>query len=557
MAIWLAKRKIPFRIIDKAQKPGTASRALVLHARTLEYYRMLDVDRTVVDASVPMDEAKLWVKQRVVGTVRFGGVARNSTAFPYVLVFPQDEHEALLEHELNALGKKVERGTELLAYHEHPGGIEIRMRTASGELEDADFSWLAGCDGARSTVREIAGAEFPGGTYEHIFYVADITGTGPVINGNLNIALDDADFLAVFPLKGEGRARLIGTVKAQKNTSPGMAPNPHTNTRPAATRPPAPPSGPAPTISPVLASAGSRNALISSPAAKAALLTRVTGPNTTFVAATADAPQPVTVDASLTWADVSHDILRRLHVDIQSVNWFSTYHVHHRVASFFRKGRVFLLGDAAHVHSPFGGQGMNTGIGDAVNLAWKFEAVLRRGAPDSILDSYEQERIGFARRLVETTDRAFTFVNRKSALATGIRTRIVPLLLPLVFRRPAFRRELFRTLSQTRISYKGMPLSTGNVGSVHSGDRLPWLRRLDNFSSLKSLDWQLHCYGDARMDLLNWCERYKVPVHFFPPTAPFRPGTLCLLRPDGHIGWVGRSTDLAALSRYVTHWRIA
>ena len=92
------------------------------------------------------------------------------------------------------------------------------------------------------------------------------------------------------------------------------------------------------------------------------------------------------------------------------MNWFSTYRVHHRVAAKFREGRAFLLGDAAHVHSPVGGQGMNTGIGDAVNLAWKLAAVLNGAAADSLLDTYEPERIGFARRLVATTDRVFTMV---------------------------------------------------------------------------------------------------------------------------------------------------
>lgn len=574
LAIWLAKRKIPFRIIDKASKPGTASRALVLHARTLEYYRMLGFDKAVTNASLEMDKAKLWVHQHVAGAIEFGGAAADTSAFPYVLVFPQDEHEALLERELNALGKKVERGTELLTYREHPGGIDIRLRTASGDIENADFSWLAGCDGARSRVRELAGAGFPGGTYEHVFYVADITGTGPVINGDLNIALDDADFLAVFPLKGEGRARLIGTVRDQKKTGPGRSPDPHKHTLPAAEKPQAPPS--------ILASTESETAVSSSrvptqgPAA-AGSKTGAAAQTMKKATATAPALAPVPLWASeshptsarphdpsaepenppLQWEDVSPDIFRRIDLDIRRVHWFSTYRVHHRVASFFRKGRVFLLGDAAHVHSPFGGQGMNTGIGDAVNLAWKFEAVLRRGAPDSILDSYEQERIGFARRLVETTDRAFTFINRKSALATGIRTRIVPLLLPLIFKRPAFRRQMFRILSQTRITYRGTPLNTGAVGAIHSGDRLPWLRHADNFAPLKSLDWQLHCYGDARLDLLNWCERYKIPLHFFVPAEPFKPGTLCLVRPDGHIGWAGHSTDLSALRRYVTRWRIA
>src|SRR5207302_9639487 len=97
-----------------------------------------------------------------------------------------------------------------------------------------------------------------------------------------------------------------------------------------------------------------------------------------------------------------------------------------RVAERFRDGRVFLLGDAAHVHSPVGGQGMNTGIGDAVNLAWKLAAVLNGGAGDRLLATYEPERIAFARRLVATTDRVFTMVTKQGAFARWVRTRFVP-----------------------------------------------------------------------------------------------------------------------------------
>src|SRR5258707_1080138 len=96
------------------------------------------------------------------------------------------------------------------------------------------------------------------------------------------------------------------------------------------------------------------------------------------------------------------DRLDELGVEVARVNWFSTYRVHHRVAERFREGREFLLGDAAHIHSPVGGQGMNTGIGDAVNLAWKLAAVQHGRANPAILDSYETERIGFARPLVAT-----------------------------------------------------------------------------------------------------------------------------------------------------------
>src|SRR3974377_2027903 len=102
-------------------------------------------------------------------------------------------------------------------------------------------------------------------------------------------------------------------------------------------------------------------------------------------------------------------------IKIAKVNWFSTYHVHHRVTSHFRKGRAFLLGDAAHIHSPAGGQGMNTGIGDAINLAWKLAAALGDHASDKLLDSYEAERIGFARRRVGTTPRGFSFLPARGA----------------------------------------------------------------------------------------------------------------------------------------------
>src|SRR6185295_9635261 len=111
----------------------------------------------------------------------------------------------------------------------------------------------------------------------------------------------------------------------------------------------------------------------------------------------------------LTWNDVSSRAIERMQMTVDRVNWFSTYKVHHRVAQHFRRGRTFLLGDAAHVHSPVGGQGMNTGIGDAVNLAWKLAEVIAGRAPERILDSYEPERAAFARRLVGTTDQAFVF----------------------------------------------------------------------------------------------------------------------------------------------------
>src|SRR5262249_21382634 len=152
---------------------------------------------------------------------------------------------------------------------------------------------------------------------------------------------------------------------------------------------------------------------------------------------------------------------------------------------------------AGHVHSPAGGQGMNTGIGDSVNLAWKLAAVLGGRASPDLLDTYEAERVPFARSLVATTDRIFEGVVGQSMLARMVRTLFFPLILPFALRFAAVRRAQFRLVSQTRIAYRSSPLSDGSAGAVHAGDRLPWVEGIDNFAPLTSLDWQLHVYGQA------------------------------------------------------------
>ncbi len=136
----------------------------------------------------------------------------------------------------------------------------------------------------------------------------------------------------------------------------------------------------------------------------------------------------------LEFEDVQGRAIQNLRIEVKKVNWFSTYRVHHRVAQQFRKGRAFLLGDAAHIHSPVGGQGMNTGIGDAVNLAWKLAASLNEPRSSPLLDTYEPERIAFARRLVATTDRAFTAVTSDTAFARFVRTKAIPAVAPGLFR---------------------------------------------------------------------------------------------------------------------------
>lgn len=160
---------------------------------------------------------------------------------------------------------------------------------------------------------------------------------------------------------------------------------------------------------------------------------------------------------------------------VTSHSWFSAYRVHHRIADSFRSGDAFLVGDAAHIHSPAGGQGMNTGLGDAVNLGWKLAGVVNGWASPDLLASYSEERRPFGVRLVHTTDRAFTMLVSKSAIARFVRTRILPYWLSTVLRFQKTRRLLFKTISQTVIDYRKSSLSDGSGSrSVRSGDRFPW-----------------------------------------------------------------------------------
>ena len=183
-----------------------------------------------------------------------------------------------------------------------------------------------------------------------------------------------------------------------------------------------------------------------------------------------------TTRETLRFEDVSGRAIENLKLKVSKVNWFSTYHVHHRVADHFRKGRAFILGDAAHIHSPAGGQGMNTGIGDAVNLAWKLAAV--RAGPGRAERCWTPTsrsacplRSAWWRRPTAPS-RSLT---RDGPLADIVRTRIAPLVLSRAFRVEAVREFMFRTVSQIMVNYRDRPLSVGKAGEVHGGDRLPWV----------------------------------------------------------------------------------
>lgn len=254
-------------------------------------------------------------------------------------------------------------------------------------------------------------------------------------------------------------------------------------------------------------------------------------------------------------------------LEFRKSSWFSTYRIHHRAAARFREGRCFLLGDAAHIHSPVGAQGMNTGLQDAYNLAWKLALVLHGKAEVRLLQSYEAERIPIARRLLETTDRGFRLAVSDRPLARLVRTHVAARVAAFALGLQFVQRFAFRTISQTGINYREGPLAQV-VGAWPSyapqaGDRFPWLQLKfeaggaveDSFRKLDDLHFHLLVFGQhatGKHDLFQ--------VHAI-PDDPHNAGQLdradipavsyFLLRPDGHIALCGARLEASAVQRYL------
>ena len=190
-------------------------------------------------------------------------------------------------------------------------------------------------------------------------------------------------------------------------------------------------------------------------------------------------------------------------------------------------------------------------------------AVLAGNAPDSLLDTYETERIGFARRLVATTDRVFSLATAEGWIADIVRTRIVPVIFPRAVAFEAVRDYIFRTVSQITLNYRGSALSVGAAGHVRGGDRLPWVRNegADNFASLSKMVWQVHVYGAAKPELARWCTDHHVDLQVFDWTpqheaAGLARDALYLLRPDTYVAVADTSGAPEVVNRYCAQRRL-
>jgi 2-polyprenyl-6-methoxyphenol hydroxylase-like FAD-dependent oxidoreductase len=218
------------------------------------------------------------------------------------------------------------------------------------------------------------------------------------------------------------------------------------------------------------------------------------------------------------------------------VGWLSRFHCDERQVAQYRHSRVFLAGDAAHVHSPMGGQGMNTGIQDAANLAWKLDVVLG-GAPDEVLDTYQSERHPIGRRVLLQSG----LMARGATLHPRIGRAIRNLIAPRLLRVPRVRDAVAGSFAGTELRYAHPRGEHPLVGT--RATEIPLLEgpltHLQRFAGFVLI----HEHGAAPAALSGLVEAERTDA-----------GPAVLVRPDGYIAWVGASSDRQALSTALSRW---
>ena len=274
------------------------------------------------------------------------------------------------------------------------------------------------------------------------------------------------------------------------------------------------------------------------------------------IPASFDDPEKVTFnDLEKTIRDVV-----KIPLEIEAVNWFSIYKLHHRSVNAFSKGNCFLAGDAGHIHSPAGGQGMNTGLMDAYNLSWKLALVVKNIADKKLLETYNEERLPFAQWLLKFTDRFFGVMTSGNIFMSWFRNNIVPAFLKFFLKRPGMRTTMFKTLSQTSWSYSKCSIAQNDSSQklkFKAGDRLPYvLTGQDKESVYKLLtapSFHLLMIGDdlpTPATVHPFIKALHSPIEDWATQGVSKP-LYILVRPDNYIGLISDKMDASTLESYL------
>jgi 2-polyprenyl-6-methoxyphenol hydroxylase-like FAD-dependent oxidoreductase len=526
LAVELARREVPFRIIDREAERTKTSRAIGTQARTVEVFRVMGIPEAALEPAARPRALRFAERDRTLARISLGD---DLTGAPRLISMDESDTERVLEQRLEQLGGRVDRSTQLLGFRVEGERVTATLQGPGGASE-LETRFLVGADGAHSTVRHEAGIGFAGAAYPERFLLADLDLDWDLPHDEGHIWIGDDGLVAAIPLPGERRYRVI----------------------------------------------------VPLPAA--------------YAAKEYQSEAEIAAEAEVFLGQRTGMPLRRVGDPV----WASAFRIQRRQADRYRLGPVFLAGDAAHVHSPVGGQGMNTGIQDAFNLGWKLALAARDQAAPGLLDTYQAERHPIARSVLRGTHLGTRLFLAQNPLMRAVREQAVPAIVGIA----PIRRRILAAVSQLTIGYRGSFLSVDaddreaargwlhrDALGLRAGDRVPDVTLIDADSSepvaifdLISEGWSLLIFpGDkATAETTGALERVDRLVRDAVGDAvnPFlvvgtattggaaetvlidparkvanlfgaRQGLVALVRPDGYLGYRGRLEQQGELASYL------
>ncbi|WP_181369424.1 FAD-dependent monooxygenase [Flavobacterium album] len=470
LACQLLRYGIDLIILDKNESTTYLSKAMVVHARTLEIFDEMGLaDKAVAEGQIAQ-QFTILSHGKTQGQMKIGAFGKGLSPFPFALILEQSKTEQLLAKHLSELGTNVQWKSEIVRFDNTGDGVTVFYKDGQGNEQVIKGDYLVGCDGAASPVRHQIGLTFEGDTQERTFFVADVKMESPLTEDkDAWFVMIEKGFVLFFPMAGEKHYRVIGSV-----------------------------------------------------------------------------PEDLAKRGKATFADIATDLISQAEIPLEFPEeyWFSTYRVHSRMVESFSKGRCFIAGDAAHIHTPAGGQGMNTGIQDAYNLGWKLAFVLQGKANARLLDTYDEERRTNAVNLLKTTDRMFDILAGTSWLTNIFRLYLFPKLIKFATETPFINKRIFPTLSQIGISYPDSPLTIeSSLGKTEAGDRMPWfmINGESIYDKLMEPAYKLLYFGNENVaEVTSSVPLSKLSFSEIPDPFESHSDFYIVLRPDNYIAYIGK-----------------
>jgi len=504
MAAQLLRLGIQPTIIDAKPGPDRTSKAIAVHARSLELFRQMGLADAMLAQGNPSYGVQLQRGRKQLGGLDFSRMDHPDTAFPFVYLIGQDKTEKLLIDRLTENTCPVRWETKLVSLRQDDKEATVELKH-DGKIQQWVCKWIIGADGANSAVREQIGIPFEGKSYPGQYFLADVQVNG-ADRRRVHFFLSTQGFLGVFPYGSDGRYRLMGPLPAT---------------------------------------------------------------------------YPLKPDSSIRYTDIklAVDEAVGFELSVDRCFWISRFTLHKRIAELFTRQRCFLVGDAAHIHSPIGGQGMNSGMQDAANLAWKLAGVVTGQMDRRLLHTYQQERIPVARATLKDTDRAFRWIRATPSGFVSLFDPFFRWAIRYITRRSRLLKRMFDQLAQLNIHYRNATLAVHYATGrrIQAGDRVPFLPVFDE-KTKKQTDLHRWCekpgfvllvlgtVGSNQLHIVGQWMRRKYPQAMHLYYLPFSSqnqsvfdafevksdGTkTVLIRPDMYIGYINDVLNVGLIDTYM------